>query len=74
MLEGPNEGVRPAGKMSADLAQDFSDFFINEIETIVNDITSKSVPATFKSAYVRSLLKKHNLDQNTLKNERPLFI
>ena len=42
LLEGPNEGVLPIDKMSADLAQDFSDFFINKIETIRNDITSKS--------------------------------
>ena len=28
--------------MSADLAQDFSDFFINKTETIRNYITSKS--------------------------------
>ena len=42
LLEGPNEGVLHIGKMSADLAQYFSDFFINKIETTRNDITSKS--------------------------------
>ena len=36
-LEGQNEGVLPISKMSDDLAQDFSDFFINKIETIRND-------------------------------------
>ena len=42
LLEDPNECVLPVGKLSADLAQDFCDFFINKIETIRNDITSKS--------------------------------
>ena len=42
LLEGPNEGFLHIDKMSADLAQDFRDFFINNIETIRNDITSKS--------------------------------
>ena len=42
LLEGPNEGVLPVGKLSAYLAQDFSDFFINKNETIRNDITSSS--------------------------------
>ena len=41
MLEGQNEGVLPVGKISADLAQNFSDFFINKIENIRNDITYK---------------------------------
>ena len=30
-----------------------------------------NVPVSFKSAYVRPLLKKPNLDPNTLKNYRP---
>ena len=34
--KGPNEGVLPVGKLSADLAHDFNDFFINKIETIRN--------------------------------------
>ena len=42
LLKVPNEGVLSIGKMSADLAQDFSDFFIHRIETIRNYITSKS--------------------------------
>ena len=42
LLEGPNECVLHIGKMSADLVQDFSDFFINKIKAIRNDITSKS--------------------------------
>ena len=42
LLEGPNEGVLPVDKTSTDLAQDFSDFFIKNIETIRNKITSKS--------------------------------
>ena len=35
LLEGPNEGVLLVGKLSADLAQNISDFFINKIETIL---------------------------------------
>ena len=37
LSEGPNEGVLHIDKMSADLAKDYSDFFINKIETIRND-------------------------------------
>ena len=97
LFEGPNDGVMLVGKTFADLAQAFSDFFINNIDTIRNDITSKSkpnvkvmlartsaisckesqhiietarVPAVFKSAYVRPLLKKTLMEENTLKNYR----
>ena len=41
MLEGPNEGILSVGKMTADHDQYFSEFFINKIKTIRNDITYK---------------------------------
>jgi hypothetical protein len=43
------------------------------ITTIVNkSITESYVPATFRKAVVRPLLKKPGLDQNVLKNYRPV--
>ena len=43
------------------------------ITTIVNkSITESYVPATFRKAVVRPLLKKPRLDQNVLKNYRPV--
>lgn len=148
LLEGPSEVVLPSGKCSEELAQDFSDFFINKIEVIRNDIGSvvhknpypldkenndlscmsnfeefkpatteevekiikksanksceldpiptwllksclpellpsitkiinlsldtASVPLSFKSSRIRPLIKKPNLDQNNLKNYRPV--
>ena len=43
------------------------------ITTLVNkSITKSYVPATFRKAVVRPLLKKPGLDQNVLKNYRPV--
>ena len=44
--------------------------FITDI--INTSLKSGTVPDSFKSAIVRPLLKKHNLDPNELKNYRPI--
>jgi hypothetical protein len=43
LLEGSNDVVLPSGKASCELAQDFSDFFINKIECIRDNINSKTI-------------------------------
>ena len=49
------------------------DFLIDCITCIINDsLTSGSVPECLKHAIISPLLKKQNLDQNELKNYRPV--
>ena len=155
LLEGPSEVLLPVGRTNIELAQDFSDFFIDKIEKIRENIKSNSthemksvmsdnsvavysdsnvtavkhlvhfmpaseeeirkviehspnksceldplptwllkvcltellpfitkiintsietayVPSAFKRAFVRPILKKSSLDQNVLKNYRPV--
>ena len=50
---------------------------MDEIAPVVTNIINKSiitgiVPSNFKKAIIRPLLKKENLDQNELKNYRPV--
>ena len=50
---------------------------LDELLPLITDIvnasmTAGSVPKDFKSALVRPLLKKSGLDQNLLKNDRPV--
>ena len=47
--------------------------FLSYITNIINtSLETGSVPDTLKSAIVRPLLKKHNLDPNDLNNYRPV--
>ena len=148
LLLGSTEAALPTGKSSNELAQNFSDFFIDKVQGIRNDITSHAgsdpdtfkydtnklsmdnslseftpvseagvqkvikrspdksceldpiptwllksclpellplvtkiinmsletgyVPQSFKNSLIRPLLKKPDLDQNTMKNYRPV--
>ena len=59
--------------LPASLYSDCLPALLPSITDIINtSLKSGTVPDSFKSAIVRPLLKKHNLDPNELKNYRPI--
>ena len=65
LLEGPSEIALPSGKSAGESAQNFSDFFINKIEDIRNDISSK--PKENPSA----VIEVESLSENKLTEFEP---
>ena len=63
----------PLDPMPTSLLIEFLDDLLPTLTNIVNSsLLSGSFPSTFKTAVVKPLLKKSSLDQNVLKNYRPV--